>query len=145
MYMKKERRFRFVEGMMRRRIKYVGERPAQKHTTPSPSFVMHKITILFRPRDITAAAKQASVMTRSLSDFGQVKSSELSRAKAMPAPNFKGKEGERHRRSELRIWLFRSGSDSAVQCLLGIFIATTQAGKAFFENRKLTGEDERTT
>ena len=34
-------------------------------------------------------------MTRSLSDFGQVKSSELSRAKAMPAPNFKGKEGER--------------------------------------------------
>ena len=42
------------------------------------------------------------------------KSSELSRAKAMPAPNFKGKEGEGHRRSELRIWLFRSGSDSAV-------------------------------
>ena len=115
--MKKEQRFRFVEGMMRRRIKYVGERPAQKHTTPSPSFVMHKITILFRPRDITAAKLWLrGVMTRSLSDFGQVKSSELSRAKAMPAPNFKGKEGERHRRSELRIWLFRSGSDRAVLC-----------------------------
>ena len=64
----------------------------------------------------------------------------------MPAPNFKGKEGERHRRSELRIWLFRSGSDSAVTAMLAWDLYCDDAGReGVFENRKLTGEDERTT
>ena len=68
------------------------------------------------------------------------KSSELSRAKAMPAPNFKGKEGERHRRSELRIWLFRSGSDSAVTAVLARDLYCDDAGReGVFRKQEVDG------